>query len=191
VLYSPLGGPILALLGADRRSWERDGLDALPLHGEWLVSAVAITLTFLGVYAAGVVSAWVLGRRAIRMVEWLVQQVPLVATVYAASKKVVDSFTNRSAQPFQEVVLVRFPTPGLRSIGFVTRRFTTADGTPQACVFVPTTPNPTTGFLLIVAPGDLEPVPITVDKAVETIMSGGVLMPDVLEVGVPLAGSTV
>jgi len=181
VFISPLGGPILALLGTDRAGWERAGLEALPLHGEWLVSLVAIGFTVLGVYVAGVVSALVFGRRALRLLESLLEQVPLVATVYAASKKVVDSFTNPASQPFQEVVLVRFPTNDLRSIGFVTRRFLTSDGRAQVAVFVPTTPNPTTGFLLLVAPSDLEPLPgMTVDKAVESIMSGGVLMPDTL-----------
>lgn len=182
VFYSPLGGPILAVLGTDRSGWEREGLEALPLHGEWLVSAVAIAFTVLGVYAAGFVSTLVFGRRAIRLLEWVVEQVPLVATVYAASKKVVDSFTNPQSQPFQEVVLVRFPTNDLRSIGFVTRRFSTSDGRDMVAVFVPTTPNPTTGFLLLVAPADLEALPgMTVDKAVESIMSGGVLLPDALQ----------
>lgn len=176
LLSSPIGAPLLVLLGTDTASWKDNGFDALPVHGEWLVSLVAILLTVGTVYVAGLLSMFVVGRRAIGLFERVVQQVPLVATVYGASKQVVDSLTNEENQPFQEVVLIAFPTGIARSIGFVTRRWTTPDGQAFAAVFVPTTPNPTSGFLLIAEPEQLQPLAMSVDEAVAVVMSGGVLL---------------
>ncbi|MEQ1565144.1 MAG: DUF502 domain-containing protein [Myxococcota bacterium] len=184
-LSSPIGAPLLAMLGTDTASWKASGLDALPVHGEWLVSLLAILLTVATVYGAGLFSMFVVGRRAIRLVERVVEQVPLVATVYGASKQVVDSITNDENQPFHEVVLIGFPTTDVRSIGFVTKRWTTPDGQPYAAVFVPTTPNPTSGFLLVVNPAAIQNIPMSVDEAVAVVMSGGVLLKELQQVPVP------
>lgn len=175
VLSSSLGAPLLVLLGTSPEAWDAGGMSALPVHGEWLVSVLAIALTLATVYGAGLVSMFVLGRRALAWLDSLVARVPLVATVYGASKKVVDSFTNDEDQPFQEVVLIEFPTPASRSLGFVTRRWE-SDGRAWAAVFVPTTPNPTSGFLLVLDPDHVQPVPMSIDEAVAVVMSGGVLM---------------
>ncbi|MCA9491979.1 MAG: DUF502 domain-containing protein [Myxococcales bacterium] len=177
LLSSSLGAPLLSLLGTSEQAWQAGGMDALPVHGEWLVSFVAIALTLATVYGAGLVSMFVLGRRAIGLLESLVSRVPLVATVYGASKKVVDSFTNDENQPFQEVVLVEFPTPASRSVAFVTRRWRAGDQE-WATVFVPTTPNPTSGFMLVLSPEHMQVLPMSVDEAVAVVMSGGVLMKD-------------
>lgn len=178
LLSSPVGKPALALFGTDTETWKASGIDALPLHGEWLVSIIAIALTAAMVYAAGLVSMFVVGRRAISLIERVVEQVPLVATIYGASKQVADSLVSDEKQPFQEVVLVAFPTPETRSFAFVTKRWTTPDDRPFVSVFVPTTPNPTSGFLLVVAPDAIQSVPMTIEQAVAAIMSGGVLVPD-------------
>ena len=126
--------------------------------------ALAVGILLAGVYLLGEVAAHVVGRR--------------VKIVYSVSKQVVGAFQGRGARPFKSVVYIAFPHPGLKSVGFVTSSFAKPDGTDWSTVFVPTTPNPTTGFLQVVPTGELEPTQMTVEEGIKMVMSLGVLQPD-------------
>ena len=84
----------------------------------------------------------------------------------------------RDAKAFKSVVFVEFPHPGMRAIGFVTGTVADASGVSWKTVFVPTTPNPTTGFLQIVRSEDLVSTSYTVEEGIKMVMSLGVLMPN-------------
>jgi len=90
----------------------------------------------------------------------------------------VAAFQVREAQAFKSVVFLEFPRPGMLAVGFVTSRVSDAAGGRWITVFVPTTPNPTTGFLQVVRPEDLIETPYSVEEGIKMVMSLGVLVPD-------------
>jgi uncharacterized membrane protein len=101
-----------------------------------------------------------------------------VKVVYGVSKQVVAAFQGQGSKAFKSVVFVQFPQPGMRAIGFVTSQMQRADGSTWATVFVPTTPNPTTGFLQLVPQDSLEQTGFTVEEGNKMVMSLGVLVPE-------------
>jgi uncharacterized membrane protein len=107
-----------------------------------------------------------------------VLKLPFVKVIYSTSKQVVATFQGKTSQAFKSVVLVEFPHPGMRAIGFVTSRIQLEDGSARALVFVPTTPNPTTGFLQMVPPERLVDAGVSVEDGIKLVMSLGVLTPD-------------
>ena len=185
VVELAMGGPLrhslLYTFGVSPEQWRELGISALPALVEASVATVAVLLTLAAIYAVGSLSTRVTGKRALQGIDRFAQAVPVVSVVYRASKRVMDAVTGEK-QAFQRTVLVRWPTAEQRMIGFVTRSFEDAGGSLLHMVFVPSTPNPTTGFLLMIADEDLCPLAWSVDQAVEAVMSGGVLVPD----GIPL-----
>ncbi len=149
-------------------------VDHLPPWGQALLSLAILVLL---VYILGEVAAHVVGRRALALGETLVLRVPLVRVIYGASKKVVSSFRLTESSAFKSVVLVEFPRPGMQAVGFVTSSFTRPDGTEWRAVFIPTTPNPTTGFLELVPAAQAVSTDFSVEEAFEMIMSLGALTP--------------
>lgn len=176
LVASPLGRPVLEGLGIERSQWRAMGIEALPASWEWVFSAIAIVATILVVYGVGWLSTLVLGRRLIGVLERVVDRVPLIGTVYGASKKVVDAIAGDGRRAFQRVALVEWPSPKSRVVGFVTQSFPDSEGRLNHAVFLPSTPNPTTGFLLVVADADLVLLDWPIEDAVEAVMSGGVLI---------------
>jgi uncharacterized membrane protein len=125
----------------------------------------------------GEVATNLVGRRVLGLAESVVLRVPIVKVVYSASKQVAAAFQGKKARAFQSVVFVEFPSPGMRSIGFVTGDVTDASGRDCHTVFVPTTPNPTTGFLQIIPVEQVETTSYTVEDGIKMVMSLGVLVP--------------
>lgn len=149
--------------------------------GDWpdaARAALAILILLSLIYVLGEIAAHVVGRRILGMVEALVLQLPFVKTVYGISKQVVGAFQGQGRKAFKSVAFVEFPRPGMKAVAFVTSDFTKEDGTKWSTIFVPTTPNPTTGFLQIVPSGDLERTQMTVEEGIKMIMSLGVLRPE-------------
>lgn len=145
---------------------------------QWAQALLSLAILLALVYLLGELATNLVGRRVLGLAESVVLRVPIVKVVYSASKQVAAAFQGRKARAFREVVFVDFPNPGMRAIGFVTGDVT--DGSGRAChtVFVPTTPNPTTGFLQIVPVDQVEKTPYTVEDGVKMVMSLGVLVPD-------------
>ncbi len=144
----------------------------------WLSSALAIGLTLGMFYLLGWFMTRLIGRQMLLAVEAWLGRVPLVTTVYSATKKLIDAFKaegNRS----QKVVLVKFPHARMKAVGLVTRYFVDADtGEQLAAVYVPTAPNPTGGYLEIVPASELVTLDWTVDQAMSFVLSGGTTAPD-------------
>lgn len=104
-----------------------------------------------------------------------------VRVIYKASRQVVSAFERKERSAFRSVVLIEYPHPGNRSVAFVTSSFEKADGSSWNTVFVPTTPNPTTGFLQILPKSAVTETQFTVEEAFQMVMSMGVLSPDRLK----------
>ncbi|HEX7348987.1 MAG TPA: DUF502 domain-containing protein [Rhodanobacteraceae bacterium] len=147
------------------------------LHNDWTVSILAFVLTILALYLLGWLSTRVFGRRILGAVDNVLERLPLVHTIYGGVKKLMTLMRNKPGGT-QRVVLIDFPSPALKSIGFVTRTFTDAAGQEIAAVYVPTTPNPTGGYLELVPTDRLIATDWSMDQAMAFIVSGGAVGPE-------------
>jgi uncharacterized membrane protein len=140
-------------------------------------AALSFGILLVVVYVLGELATNLIGRRILGLGESIVLRVPFVKVVYSASKQVAAAFEQRQARPFKSVVFVEFPAPGMKAVGFVTGEISDGAGTVWNTIFVPTTPNPTTGFLQLVRTEDLVHTGYSVEDGVKLVMSLGVLMP--------------
>lgn len=147
----------------------------------WTVFEVIIALSVLA--AVGALAKSVAGRQVGQMVNRLVDHVPVAKTVYRGVEKMLASFGS-TGEDTRKVVLIEFPSPDMKAIGLVTRRFTAADtGQELAAVYVPTTPNPSSGYIEIVPVDRLVWLDWSAQDAIQFIMSGGVIGPDRIAYG--------
>lgn len=151
----------------------------IPVYVDWAVPAVAVLLTLFSLYLLGLLTANVLGRRVVLLIERLFEGLPLVKTIYGSTKRIMLTLAGGSdATQFQKVVLVEFPRPGMKCIAFLTSVIQDADtGRRLATVFISTTPNPTTGYMQILPLEDVSETGWSVEEAVKVLMSGGILSP--------------
>jgi uncharacterized membrane protein len=139
---------------------------------------VAVVMSLFLIYAVGNIASRMAGKRLIAAFEGLLARIPVVETVYSASKKLVNVL-QQSPGGGARVVLIDFPHPGMKAIGLVMRNFRdSSTGQELAAVFVPTTPNPTSGYLAIIPVQRLVPTAMTMDQAMTMIVSGGTVAPE-------------
>lgn len=144
----------------------------------WLWRAVlSLGILLLVIYLLGEIAARTVGRRILGLGEAVLLRLPFVKVIYRATKQVVEAFQRPAARAFKSVVFLEFPRPGTKAVGFVTSTLVRPDGVWKT-VFIPTTPNPTTGFLQMFPEGELEVTDMTVEEGVKMIMSLGVLVPE-------------
>ncbi|MBI4283353.1 MAG: DUF502 domain-containing protein [Chloroflexi bacterium] len=141
------------------------------------VPGVGFAVTVVLIYLVGVIASNVLGKRLISYGETLVGKVPLVRPLYTGVKQLMDSFSAPGRNGFIQTVLVEFPREGTWTIGFITNESLTQSGESQLSVFVPTVPNPMTGFLQIVSEDRVIRTDIPVDEAAKMIISAGKISP--------------
>ena len=140
--------------------------------------SIAIVLAFL--YLLGEVATAVAGRRLLAAFDFLMARIPIVQSIYGAARQLVASFQNKPGNS-QRVVLIEFPSRDMKTIGLVTRIFTDADtGDEIAAVYVPTTPNPTSGYMELVPTSRLTMLDWTINEAMTFVMSGGAAAPPTL-----------
>ena len=141
----------------------------------FLVSLLLIV--FVGALARGV-----LGRRIVGRITRWVQQVPFLGTLYSAVRQLLESVFSSRAQNFQRVVMVEFPRKGVYCLGFLTAQgwpgANAAAGVSLLSVFVPTTPNPTSGFFVMFPEDEVIFLEMTVEEAFKAIMSSGIVLPE-------------
>jgi uncharacterized membrane protein len=147
------------------------------------IHGAGMLLAMLGLVLLGTLATNVLGSRILDAFERFVARLPLFSPIYQGARQITEAVQIRGSRDFQKVVLVAFPHPGIRSIGFVTRELNrpTAFGEePTFMVFVPTTPNPTSGFLVAVPQSQCTVLKIDVEEGIKLVISGGLLTPPVL-----------
>lgn len=142
------------------------------------ITLIALCVTILIIYFTGLVTNHLVGRRMISLGERVLMKMPIIKSVYSASKQVVDTFSSSTKAAFKAVAVVEFPRKGSLAIGFVTGFMTNPEGQLLYRVFIATTPNPTTGFLLILPADEVQFTDISVEDGVKMMVSGGVLSPD-------------
>lgn len=150
------------------------------IPGAGIVMTVGLLL-FIGMFAANV-----LGRRLIEFGERILLTIPIVRPIYNSVKQVIDAFSaQKGGDSFKRAVLIEYPRREMYVLAFVTNEtigpvLEGEDGTLVA-VFVPTTPNPTSGFILFLPREDIRPTALTVEQAFKLIISGGIILPPGLE----------
>lgn len=148
------------------------------LLAPWFESALAIITTIVFLYILGLVATRVIGKRAIAVFDALINRIPFVTTVYKSVKNLIST-VQQKPDKVQRVVLIPFPTPEMKTVGFVTRILQDADtGQELAAVYVPTTPNPTSGYLEIVPLSQVISTDWNIDEAMTFVISGGAVAPD-------------
>lgn len=145
------------------------------------IPGIGAVLTLLFTAGVGMVAANVGGRQLIAFGERLLTRIPLVRSVYVSVKQLIDAFALQNKGVFLAVVMIEYPRPGIYSIGFMTNRGSEAlsrqTGEELIGVFIPTTPNPTSGFFMLVPAEDCQVLDMTIEEAFKVIISGGVFMP--------------
>lgn len=150
----------------------------------WFQSLVAALVTLVMLALLGSFTKAVLGRRLLAAVDALMARIPLVQTIYGAARKLIESFQRAPSDREQRVVLIEFPSPHMKAVGLVTRTFQAADtGQELAAVYVPTTPNPTSGYLEVVPVERLVWLDWSTNQAMQFIISGGTVAPDMIRYG--------
>jgi uncharacterized membrane protein len=174
-LISSAGGPWV-------RTFARISAGVAPGFTQWLLNPliqgmgaflfVLVVLYFLGWFASRV-----LGRQALAYFNSIVEQIPFVQTIYGSTRKLLIALQQKPSH-VQRVVLIEFPTPQMKTVGLVTRTFQDIDtGQELAAVYVPTTPNPTSGYLEIVPVKNIVSTDWSLDDAMNFIISGGTIGP--------------
>jgi uncharacterized membrane protein len=158
-------------------------------HGFWIFSAeqirafvaklTIVLVLFLFTIGLGAVARWFLFRSLLRFWDFILHRIPLVNTIYKTCQDVISTLFSSKADSFKDVVLVPFPHANSQTIGLVTRT-----GVPSlhkdytgnlVVVFIPTAPNPTSGFVVLFPEGDLTYINIKVEEALKYVVSCGVL----------------
>ena len=174
----PLIGPGLERLATSdpALAWVREA---------WVQNGLALLATVAVILFSGVMARRVFGQRLLRWFEALIKRIPFANIIYGSARQLLDILQTKP-DGTQRVVLVDFPNAHMKSIGFVTRVLREqGTGRELAAVYVPTTPNPTSGYLEIVPIEKITPTDWTVDQAMSFIISGGAVSPDSIPFSAP------
>jgi uncharacterized membrane protein len=146
-----------------------------------LINTVSIVLVVIVIVAIGLLSKLFLGRLIISATEKVINYVPFVNAVYKTVKQIAETFGKSNSEAFSKTVLIEYPKDGCYALGFLSSE---ANGEVQdktgevvVCVFVPTTPNPTSGFLLLVPKKKVTELEMSVADGMKLIISGGIVVP--------------
>ena len=146
-------------------------------------AVLSLLLTALVIYLLGLFVANLTGRRLVRLLESWILRVPVVKGIYGSARQLLDSFRMTGERSFSKVVLLEYPRRSLWTVGFVTsdREHSLLDEegrrVPALAVFLPTTPNPTSGLMILVPSRDLVELDISIEEAIKMIVSGGIVSP--------------
>jgi uncharacterized membrane protein len=153
--------------------------EAPPWFEDYIAPVIAIIVVLLGLYVLGMF----VHSKLYRLLDWVVLHVPGVTVIYASVRKIIGTMKSQSqGQKFQRVVLVPFPHPGMKVPAFVTSSCVdVATGKTILCVYVPTTPVPTSGYMLMLPEEDVTEVSWSLDDTLQAIMSGGISVPEKVE----------
>ena len=163
-------------------SWQPQHFCGFNIPGLGIVAATVV------LFVTGVFAANVLGRRILGAWDSLLGRIPVVKSIYSSVKKVSESLLSDSSRSFKTPVLVPFPQPGIWTIAFVSGHIPDKlkGSLPQdddyISVYVPTTPNPTGGYYIMVKKSDVRELDMSVDQALKYVISLGMVMPDDLPV---------
>ena len=146
-----------------------------------ILDIAAIIVVVILITILGYLSKYFIGKMIVMSGEQIIAKLPFVSTVYKTVKQIVDTFSKQNKAVFQKVVLTEYPRKGVYVLGFLTSRskgeVQEKTGATMVNIFVPTTPNPTSGFLLMVPEDEIIDMDMTVADGMKLIVSGGAVIP--------------
>ncbi len=157
-------------------------LMGVPLPEGYRIPFLGVIMTFVIVFFVGALTTNIFGKKLLHLWERIVEKIPFVRRLYKGSKQVVSSFTSMDTKSFSKVVIIEFPRKGLHAIAFVTGKTRgelqrlTSDK--HINVFVPTTPNPTSGFIIFIDPSEVIELDMTIEEGIKYVISGGLVTPE-------------
>lgn len=152
-----------------------DGILAAPVS--WVfgrdVPGVGLLAIVVLLFVTGMLTSNLIGKKMVGWLHKLVAKIPIIGSIYKPISKIATSFSSENSKNFQSVVTVEFPTKGITSIGFITNDEIAFGGDDKVCVFIPTTPNPTNGFLVFVEKEDVTELDVSVSEGLNMVVSIG------------------
>ena len=146
------------------------------------IPGLGIISTFILAYFLGLIGSNIIGRRIVSLGERIFVKVPVARGIYSSAKQLVNTFSSSSNANFKRVILVEYPRLGLYTLGFITREGfgEVQEKTEEHVVnvFIPTTPNPTSGYLIMVPKDRVIPLEMSVEDGIRLIVSGGIASPE-------------
>lgn len=141
------------------------------------IPGLGIILTLVFIFILGLVITNVLGRTLFNWGEAILTRLPVVKTIYNTIKQITSAFSGSTMKSFQQVVFIQYPRKGLWTMCFVTNQSENEQGDVFYHLFVPTTPNPTSGVFIVIPKADAVDPGISVEDGLKSIISGGILDP--------------
>lgn len=160
------------LISSTMRPWIQR-IRYLEDYPEFYLTLLGMLIFILLISFVGMFTRNLIGVAFFRLVERVIERIPVVKSVFSASKQIASVFLQDRRTAFQKVVIFEYPRRGVYSMGFVTRDAETDD---QVAVFLPTTPNPTSGYMLLIPRAEVTVLSIPVEEAIKLIVSGGSIM---------------
>ena len=177
---SPMFTDWLILLGA-------------PLPEGYRIPFLGMIITFSIVFFIGALTNNIFGKKILQFWENIVERIPFVRPIYKGTKQVVASFASIDVKAFTKVILIEFPRKGAYAIAFVTGKtegeLQRLMGNNHLKIFIPTTPNPTSGFIVFADPSEIIELSMTIEEGIKYAVSGGIVNPEQAEI--LISGSSV
>lgn len=160
-----------------------------PAFATYVAPLIGFSATLVVILLVGFLATNLLGRRFVKSFDQLMLRIPLIKGIYGGTRQLLDAFSMKTGT-FQRVVAVEYPRPGILTIGFVAREGATLKSPEgrvrlrdHTLVFLPTTPNPTSGWLAAVPDKEVIPLDMTVEEGIKMVVSGGIVVPSGWEGG--------
>ncbi|MDP2358308.1 MAG: DUF502 domain-containing protein [Beijerinckiaceae bacterium] len=173
-----LGRPLVRGIALGVRPYSEPVSDLI--NAPWFQSILAVVIVVFGLFLIGIATNAVIGRRLLKAFDRLMTTVPLARTIYGGTRSLIESFRTQgdTSNNNSRVVLIEFPNSEMRAVGLVTATYVTSDTAEEvAAVYVPTTPNPTSGYVELVPVSRLIWLDWTTNDAMTFVVSGGAVMP--------------
>ena len=159
------------------------GPQNLKLMDEWHIPGMGFLFLAIFIFGVGFVGTNFIGKKVVALGEKVLHNIPVVRVIYTSIKKVVDTVSLTETPTFEKMVLITYPREPLKTLGIVccdTPKGIT-DGDKMLNIFVPTSPNPTTGFLFMLPEKEAQPLKMSVEEGLKMIISFGMTHPDAVE----------
>lgn len=160
-----------------------------PAFATYVAPLIGFSATLVVILLVGFLATNLLGRRFVKSFDQLMLRIPLIKGIYGGTRQLLDAFSMKTGT-FQRVVAVEYPRQGVLTIGFVAREGATLKSTEGGArlrdltlVFLPTTPNPTSGWLAAVPDKEVIPLDVSIEEGIKLVVSGGIVLPSGWESG--------
>jgi len=147
-----------------------------------LIPIIGMIVLFFFIYALGVLGSNYVGKRIGKLLEERILKIPFIRSIYGGSKQILEAFSSSGEKAFRGVAIVEYPRKGIYSLGFVTSDQgifqDDSGGSEMVGIFVPTTPNPTSGMFVLVPKKEIIMLDMSIEEGVKMIVSGGLITPE-------------